>query len=222
VLRGRRLQERADAVPFWWHSIDLGHGVVTAGHKSADTLRRELEALALPDLTGRSVLDIGGWDGWFAFEAERRGAARVGVVDPYMWAMDSPASRPTGGAAWPGGHAAPLACSTTWRIRCGRCAVWRRSRRSSRSWRPRRSSCPVLSPRRCGASSRCRAQRRCLQLVGAERHALHGALRAAGFDRAATVAGPPRELLEAPGGPHHHRLTAHGARGGGAREAQAG
>jgi hypothetical protein len=52
--------------------------------------------------------------------------------------------------------------------------------------------------------------------------ALHGALRAAGFDRAATVAGPPRELLEAPGGPHHHRLTGHGARGGGAREAQAG
>ncbi len=86
----RRLQEKVDAVPFWWHSIDLGHGVVTPGHKSAQTLRAELDALALPDLRGKSVLDIGGWDGYFAFEAERRGAARVAVVDHYMWAMDSP------------------------------------------------------------------------------------------------------------------------------------
>lgn len=86
----RRLQERVDAVPFWWHSIDLGHGVVTPGHKSAADLQRELDAMALPDLRGRSVLDIGGWDGFFAFEAERRGAARVAVVDHYMWSMDSP------------------------------------------------------------------------------------------------------------------------------------
>ena len=46
--------------------------------------------MALPDLTGKSVLDIGGWDGFFAFAAERRGAARVAVVDHYMWSMDSP------------------------------------------------------------------------------------------------------------------------------------
>ncbi|MBW3608146.1 MAG: hypothetical protein KY463_07285 [Actinobacteria bacterium] len=86
----RRLQRKVDAVPFWWHSIDLGNGVVTPGHKSPDTLRREFDALALPDLRGRSVLDIGGWDGFFAFEAERRGAARVAVLDHYMWSMDSP------------------------------------------------------------------------------------------------------------------------------------
>ena len=86
----RRLQEQVDAVPFWWHSIDLGHGVVTPGHKPPAVLRAELDALALPDLRGKSVLDIGGWDGYFAFAAERRGAARVAVVDHYMWAMDSP------------------------------------------------------------------------------------------------------------------------------------
>jgi tRNA (mo5U34)-methyltransferase len=86
----RRLQDRVDAIPFWWHSIDLGHGVVTPGHKPPDVLRAELAALALPDLRGKSVLDIGGWDGWFAFAAERLGAARVGVVDHYMWSMDSP------------------------------------------------------------------------------------------------------------------------------------
>jgi tRNA (mo5U34)-methyltransferase len=86
----RGLQARVDEIPFWWHSIDLGHGVVTPGHKPPAVLAAELGALALPDLTGKTVLDIGGWDGFFAFEAERRGAARVAVVDHYMWAMDSP------------------------------------------------------------------------------------------------------------------------------------
>ena len=88
--RRRRLQEKVDAVPFWWHTIDLGHGVVTPGHKSAEALRHELDAMALPDLKGKSVLDIGGWDGYFAFAAERCGASRVAVVDHYMWSMDSP------------------------------------------------------------------------------------------------------------------------------------
>jgi tRNA (mo5U34)-methyltransferase len=86
----RRLQRRVDEVPFWWHSIDLGDRVVTPGHKSAHALRHELDAMALPDLRGRSVLDIGGWDGYFAFAAERLGASRVAVVDHYMWSMDSP------------------------------------------------------------------------------------------------------------------------------------
>lgn len=92
--RRRRREERlklqcdVDSVPFWWHSIDLGDGLVTPGHKTPDVLTRELEALRLPDVRGRSVLDIGGWDGFFAFEAERRGARRVAVLDHYMWSMD--------------------------------------------------------------------------------------------------------------------------------------
>jgi tRNA (mo5U34)-methyltransferase len=77
-----RLRRIVDRVPFWFHSIDLGHDVVTAGHKPPETLAGELDAVGLPyDLTGQSVLDIGGWDGYFAFAfafaAERRGAARV-------------------------------------------------------------------------------------------------------------------------------------------------
>ena len=64
--------------------------MVTPGHKQPAQLERELDALALPDLRGKSVLDIGGWDGFFAFAAEQRGAARVAVIDHYMWAMDSP------------------------------------------------------------------------------------------------------------------------------------
>lgn len=78
-------------MPFWWHSIDLGGGIVTPGFKSSEILAAELEATELPtDLRGMSILDIGGWDGFFAFEAERRGAERIGVLDHYMWSMDIP------------------------------------------------------------------------------------------------------------------------------------
>jgi hypothetical protein len=66
------LEQIAQSVPFWWHSIDLGHGVVTNGFKSVEVLKRELKALRLPDLRGKTVLDIGAYDGFFSFEAERR------------------------------------------------------------------------------------------------------------------------------------------------------
>jgi tRNA (mo5U34)-methyltransferase len=63
----------------WWHRIDLGHGIVTPG---TDDSARKLARIGLPaDLTGKSVLDIGAWDGFFSFESERRGAARVVAID---------------------------------------------------------------------------------------------------------------------------------------------
>jgi tRNA (mo5U34)-methyltransferase len=82
------LRERVEGVGFWWHSIDLGAGVVTPGAKSSADHASELERMALPDLAGRTVLDIGGWDGFYAFEAERRGAARAAVLDHYTWSLD--------------------------------------------------------------------------------------------------------------------------------------
>jgi tRNA (mo5U34)-methyltransferase len=67
----------------WHHRIDLGHGVVTPG---GDTTEKKLERLGLPDsLEGRTVLDIGAWDGFFSFEAERRGADRVLATDSFIW-----------------------------------------------------------------------------------------------------------------------------------------
>ena len=45
-----------------------------------------LARIDLPaSLAGRTVLDIGAWDGFFSFEAERRGAARVVATDHYSW-----------------------------------------------------------------------------------------------------------------------------------------
>ena len=67
----------------WYHTIDFGQGLVTAGVD--DTLYRLARLDFPPSLDGRSVLDIGAWDGFFSFEAERRGAARVLASDWYSW-----------------------------------------------------------------------------------------------------------------------------------------
>jgi tRNA (mo5U34)-methyltransferase len=85
-----RLEEMAESVGFWWHSIDLGRGVVTKGHKTPESLARELESLRLPDLKDKTVLDIGAYDGFYSFEAERRRARRVVALDHYVWACDLP------------------------------------------------------------------------------------------------------------------------------------
>jgi tRNA (mo5U34)-methyltransferase len=76
------LVARVDALR-WYHTIDLGHGVVTKG---LDNTPVRLSRLRLPSsLSGQSVLDIGAWDGFFSFEAERRGASRVVATDYYSW-----------------------------------------------------------------------------------------------------------------------------------------
>ena len=67
----------------WFHSIDLGQGIVTRGY---DDSPNKLKALGIPEnLTGKTVLDIGAWDGFFSFEAERRGAKRVLATDSFCW-----------------------------------------------------------------------------------------------------------------------------------------
>ena len=52
-----RLQQMADSLPFWWNSIDLGHGVKTKGVKAGEDMTKELKVLCLPELRGKTVLD---------------------------------------------------------------------------------------------------------------------------------------------------------------------
>ncbi len=64
----------------WWHSIDLGNGRITPGVHSQEELLDNYRRFDLPeDLHGKRVLDIGCWDGFYSFEAERRGAEVVAV-----------------------------------------------------------------------------------------------------------------------------------------------
>lgn len=82
-----------DSVDYWFHSIDVGDGIVTPGAKPFHVLKTDWDALALPNLAGRSVLDIGAWDGWCSFAAEESGASRVVALDHYVWSLDFPKFR---------------------------------------------------------------------------------------------------------------------------------
>jgi len=81
-MNAATLREQVDAIS-WFHCIDLGGGVVTPGRVNCAS---RLPGLGLPDdLRGLSVLDVGAWDGFFSFEAERRGARRVLATDHFSW-----------------------------------------------------------------------------------------------------------------------------------------
>jgi len=63
----------------WYHSIDVGGGVVTPG---VFDLRAALHHYPIPErLDGQRVLDVGTYDGFWAFEFEARGAREVVAVD---------------------------------------------------------------------------------------------------------------------------------------------
>lgn len=86
--RRRELRRRLAEIDIWFHALDLGGGIVTGpAVKGTDQLHAELERLCLPDLRGRTLLDIGAWDGYFTFATERAGA-RVTAFDRYAWAVD--------------------------------------------------------------------------------------------------------------------------------------
>jgi tRNA (mo5U34)-methyltransferase len=82
VLQKRRAEDFSKELfeTGWYHSVDLPDGRIIKGFLSLDELRERFAEFPFPaDLHGRRVLDIGTWDGWFAFESERRGAAVVAV-----------------------------------------------------------------------------------------------------------------------------------------------
>src|SRR4051794_30291253 len=68
----------------WYHTIDLGSGVVTPGFY--DTVATVSRFPFPASLDGKRCLDVGTSDGFWAFEMERRGAASVVAID-----LDDPA-----------------------------------------------------------------------------------------------------------------------------------
>jgi len=69
----------------WYHTLELAPGIVTPGWFDL----RELADQILPaSLAGKRCLDVGTFDGFWAFEMERRGAAEVlavDILDPRQW-----------------------------------------------------------------------------------------------------------------------------------------
>jgi tRNA (mo5U34)-methyltransferase len=64
----------------WWQRWEIVPGVFTPGINDVAFL---LDHVRLPaSLRGVRVLDIGGWNGAFSFECERRGASEVVMIEP--------------------------------------------------------------------------------------------------------------------------------------------
>lgn len=62
----------------WYHTIDVQPGIATRGWWD---LRHAWDLIPWPDLSGKRCLDVGTWDGFYAFGMERRGAAEVIAID---------------------------------------------------------------------------------------------------------------------------------------------
>lgn len=71
---------------YWYHTVELPHGLVTPGLYD---FRESLASFPFPaDMHGRTVLDIGSATGFFAFEFEKRGAQVTSVELPSLDALD--------------------------------------------------------------------------------------------------------------------------------------
>jgi tRNA (mo5U34)-methyltransferase len=70
----------------WYHTLELAPGVTTPGYFDHTPILPKLPIP--PSLAGQRCLDIGTFDGFWAFEMERRGATEVvaaDIIDPMAW-----------------------------------------------------------------------------------------------------------------------------------------
>jgi tRNA (mo5U34)-methyltransferase len=84
-ISNSEIQNRIDRI-HWYHEFDFGNGLraedktpEAEGHRVVwRFIEDQLDKI---DFSGKTVLDIGCWDGYWSFYAERRGAARVVATD---------------------------------------------------------------------------------------------------------------------------------------------
>src|SRR5437660_10357912 len=62
----------------WYHCIEVAPGLRTPG---AFDLEPVVDRLPWPEVAGKRCLDVGTYDGFLAFELERRGAREVVAAD---------------------------------------------------------------------------------------------------------------------------------------------
>ncbi|HEX2680623.1 MAG TPA: methyltransferase domain-containing protein, partial [Candidatus Dormibacteraeota bacterium] len=78
TARAQELRRRMEGID-WYHTIELGDGVITPGFVDH---RAQVSSYRLPaSLSGQRCLDVATFDGFWAFEMERRGAAEVVAID---------------------------------------------------------------------------------------------------------------------------------------------
>lgn len=68
----------------WFHPFNFD-GAHTHSPGASAQMQLRAERIFKHPVAGLSVIDIGAWDGFFSFEAEKRGAARVLATDHFCW-----------------------------------------------------------------------------------------------------------------------------------------
>jgi tRNA (mo5U34)-methyltransferase len=95
-----------DKEVYWFHKIELAPDLITPGW--SDVEKDKLPYFGLPkNMQGMRVLDVGCCEGFFSFEAERRGAREVVAIDPVPGAL----RRFNICRDWFGSNVTGLACS---------------------------------------------------------------------------------------------------------------
>src|SRR5262249_25083187 len=76
------LRVQVERETYWFHRMELAPNLVTPGW--SDPKKEKMPHFGLPeDMNGMRVLDVGCADGFFSFEAERRGEREVIAIDPF-------------------------------------------------------------------------------------------------------------------------------------------
>lgn len=73
----------------WYHKIDLGHGIITPGREYDHLWQNIRNVREEIDYSNKNVLDVGSWDGMWAFEAEKMDADVVVATDCSVNALNS-------------------------------------------------------------------------------------------------------------------------------------
>jgi len=82
ITHERWLRSEVENEQYWFHRIELAPDLITPGW--SDPRKDKLPHFGMPaDMTGMRVLDIGCAEGFFSFEAERRGASEVVAIDSF-------------------------------------------------------------------------------------------------------------------------------------------
>ena len=79
IIPEKSLGEKILEVPYWYHKIELPDENITPGWAPINA-----DKYGIPDdLTGKRILDIGTWDGYWTWEALKRGAKEVVAIDDF-------------------------------------------------------------------------------------------------------------------------------------------
>jgi SAM-dependent methyltransferase len=81
------LRARVAENPAWYHTLEVAPGVVTDGYVD---WRAKAASILPDDLSGRRCLDVGTYDGFWAFEMEQRGGEVVAIDVDTLDAADWP------------------------------------------------------------------------------------------------------------------------------------